>query len=191
MASACENFGRLLLSPPERTRDCTLGSKTPDVMHLTHMPPCHMASVQSRLVVHCTSQHIRSRSADKLSRTPTLQSQSLNRLAGMHSCAQVQVVSSLPLSARSTSGQQGYQSVSRPAYASQLARRARSIGKASPCGTRRYTTTFSAAPFGEVALLPSLFPVVLRAFSAGLLVYSSVRWVSARADRKQASESCI
>ncbi|KAL3151523.1 hypothetical protein ABBQ38_012521 [Trebouxia sp. C0009 RCD-2024] len=107
----------------------------------------------------------------------------------MYSCAQVQPVSSFPVIARSTPGQRGYQPLSKSTYAAQLARRTTSASKAPLSRNRRYTTTASAGPVGELALLPSLFPVVLRAFSAGLLLYSSLRWVSARADRQQAERN--
>lgn len=104
----------------------------------------------------------------------------------MYSCAQVQLTPSFQVSARSSSGQQGSKSVFKSTYPSQLTRRA-TPGSTSPGRIRRHTTTASAAPVGDIALLPSLFPVVLRAFSAGLLLYSSLRWASARSDRQQAS----
>ena len=41
-------------------------------------------------------------------------------------------------------------------------------------------------PVTDVALvIPSLIPVLFRAFSAGLLLYSTLAWASARSDRKQ------
>ena len=49
----------------------------------------------------------------------------------------------------------------------------------------------SALPVGEVAALPSLIPVLLRAFSAGLLLYSSLAWASARSDRKQVCQPML
>ena len=108
-------------------------------------------------------------------------------LRAMYSCAQSQLLLSFPVSARSTLGQQGSKSVSKSTYSPQLARRATPAGNIPAGRNRRYTTTSSAVPVGEIALLPSLFPLVLRAFSAGLLLYSSLRWASARSDRQQAS----
>ena len=49
----------------------------------------------------------------------------------------------------------------------------------------------SALPVGEVAVLPSLIPSLLRAFSAGLLLYSSLAWASARSDRKQVRQPLL
>ena len=114
---------------------------------------------------------------------------SIAQLLVMYSCAQLQLASSFPLSARSNSGQQGSKSVSK--HSPQLVKRAFPAGKTPPGRKLRHITTSSAAPVGEIALLPSLFPVVLRAFSAGLLLYSSLRWASARSDRKQASACTI
>ena len=51
--------------------------------------------------------------------------------------------------------------------------------------TSRKFSVVSAMPIGEVAVLPSLIPVLLRAFSAGLLLYSTLQWASTRSDRKQ------
>ena len=111
-------------------------------------------------------------------------------LTAMYASAQVQLTPSFPVSARSSLGQQGSKPVSKSTFPSQLARRATPVGSTSPGRIRRHTTTASAAPVGDIALLPSLFPVVLRAFSAGLLLYSSLRWASARSDRQQVS-ACV
>ncbi|KAL0048078.1 hypothetical protein WJX82_007172 [Trebouxia sp. C0006] len=54
---------------------------------------------------------------------------------------------------------------------------------------RSILAVVSALPVGEVAALPSLIPVLLRAFSAGLLLYSSLAWASARSDRKQVEQN--
>jgi len=56
---------------------------------------------------------------------------------------------------------------------------------------RSRLSVVSALPVGEVAVLPSLIPVLLRAFSAGLLLYSSLAWASARSDRKQVRQPLL
>jgi len=56
---------------------------------------------------------------------------------------------------------------------------------------RSRLSVVSALPVGEVAALPSLIPVLLRAFSAGLLLYSSLAWASARSDRKQVCQPLL
>lgn len=109
----------------------------------------------------------------------------------MHSCAQLQLASTRPLLGRSDSGQQGNKPMYRSPQLHKLAKQRRPSPQVLYGRSRLRTTTASAAPIGELAFAPSLFPVLLRAFSAGLLLYSSLRWASARSDRIQASVSSM
>lgn len=70
---------------------------------------------------------------------------------------------------------------------------ANGVRPSSPGTSDRRTrlSVVSALPVGEVAALPSLIPVLLRAFSAGLLLYSSLAWASARSDRKQVCQPLL
>ena len=60
-------------------------------------------------------------------------------------------------------------------------------------GRKRNVHVTAAMPVSDVALvIPSLTPVLFRAFSAGLLLYSTLAWASARSDRKQVcTDGCL
>lgn len=102
----------------------------------------------------------------------------------MQSCAaiNIQVPYAFLAPARSTS-----QSHSKPGNITrhELISGLKPSGRAGNGLRARNMHIVSAMPVGEVAVLPSLIPVLLRAFSAGLLLYSSLQWASARSDRKQ------
>ncbi len=160
-----------------------------ETFHITlcgHVLSSHMIAVQWRLVVNfhlpLHQQSARPAGSYILSLIP----QSNRSVRTMMMC--VTTNAQAILASRSPACSTPRQQSSRSLYG-QIGRHRLSNGvrPSSRSSARRSHTlhVVSAMPVGEVAVLPSLIPVLLRAFSAGLLLYSSLQWASARSDRKQ------